>query len=93
MSVEQAKMAVVQFVSDCLSHGVRCALINHGKGEGRRQPAMLKSCIAHWLPQFGAVLAFHSAQKYQGGVGATYVMLKKSDAERRENLEQHQRRP
>ena len=92
MTVEQARVAVIQFVRDCLSQDIRCALINHGKGEGRRQPAVLKSCVAHWLPQLADILAFHSAQQHQGGVGATYILLKKSDAKRRENLEQHQRR-
>jgi len=83
-TVEQARVAVIQFVRDCLLHDIRCALINHGKGEGRQQPAVLKSCVAHWLPQLADVLAFHSAQKNQGGVGATYIMLKKSDAKRQD---------
>ena len=92
MTVEQARVAVVQFVRDCLSQDIRCALINHGKGEGRQQPAVLKSCIAYWLPQLTDILAFHSAQRHQGGVGATYILLKKSDAKRQDNLERHQRR-
>lgn len=92
MSVEQARVAVYQFVCDCMSNDVRCALINHGKGEGRLNPAVLKSHLAHWLPQIEAVLAFHSAQKHHGGSGATYLLLKKSMKKRQENLEQHQRR-
>ena len=92
MTVEQARAAVIRFVRDCLSRDIRCALINHGKGEGRQQPAVLKSCIAYWLPQLTDILAFHSAQRHQGGVGATYIMLRKSDAKRQDNLERHQRR-
>ena len=92
MTVEQARMAVIQFVRNCLSQDIRCALINHGKGEGRQQPAVLKSCIAYWLPQLEEILAFHSAQQHQGGLGATYIMLKKSDSKRQDNLERHQRR-
>jgi DNA-nicking Smr family endonuclease len=87
MTVEQARVAVIEFVRDCLLRDIRCALINHGKGEGRQQPAVLKSCVAHWLPQLAEVLAFHSAQNNQGGVGATYIMLKKSDAKRQERFE------
>ena len=49
MTVEQARSAVFQFVKDCMAHDIRCALITHGKGEGREQPAQLKSCVAHWL--------------------------------------------
>ncbi|QFT56849.1 DNA endonuclease SmrA [Microbulbifer sp. THAF38] len=91
-SVEMARSAVVEFVRDCVEADVRCALITHGKGEGRKQPALLKSCINHWLPQLHEVLAFHSAQKQHGGMGATYLLLRKSERKRQENLERHQRR-
>ncbi|SEA13381.1 DNA endonuclease SmrA [Microbulbifer marinus] len=91
-SVELARRAVLEFVRDCVEADVRCALITHGKGEGRKQPALLKSCVNHWLPQLHEVLAFHSAQKKHGGLGATYVLLRKSERKRQENLEQHQRR-
>ncbi|NIB39278.1 DNA endonuclease SmrA [Pseudomaricurvus alkylphenolicus] len=91
-SVEQARTAVFTFIRDCLEYDIRCALITHGKGEGRQQPALMKSCIAHWLPQLDAVLAFHSAQKQHGSTGATYVLLRKSERKRHENLERHQKR-
>lgn len=78
LTVEQARGAVYQFIQDCLANDVRASLITHGKGVGRETPALLKSCVAHWLPQMQEVLAFHSAQKYHGGSGATYVLLKKS---------------
>ncbi|WP_317930028.1 DNA endonuclease SmrA [Halioxenophilus sp. WMMB6] len=91
-TVEMARRALYQFVQDCLAQEVRCALISHGKGEGREQPPILKSCLAHWLPQLPEVQAFHSAQKHHGGTGATYVMLKKSDRKRQDDLERHQKR-
>lgn len=87
MKVEQARRAVYQFVIDCVSNDVRFALITHGKGEGRDQPPMLKSCVAHWLPQLDDVLAFHTAQKQHGSYGATYVLFKKSENKRIENRE------
>jgi len=83
-TVEQARKALWHFVDDCHKHGVRCALVTHGKGEGREQPARLKSCVNHWLRQFDQVLAFHSAQKTHGGVGATYILVKKDSSARRE---------
>ncbi|HEY7883608.1 MAG TPA: DNA endonuclease SmrA [Cellvibrionaceae bacterium] len=92
MTIEQARVEVYQFISDCMAHDIRCALITHGKGEGRAQPALLKSCVAHWLPQFDEILAFHSSQKHHGASGATYVLLKKSERKRQANWEQHQRR-
>jgi DNA-nicking Smr family endonuclease len=91
-SVESARRAVFEFVRDCLEADVRCALITHGKGEGRKQPALLKSCVNAWLPQLDEVLAFYSAQKQHGGLGATYVLLRKSERKRQDNLERHQRR-
>jgi len=35
------------------------------------------------------VLAFHSAQKRDGGTGAVYVMLKKSDDAKQDNRERY----
>lgn len=93
MTVDQARHAVWQFVEDCLRHDIRCALVTHGKGENRLpQPALLKSCVAHWLPQIETVMAFHSAQKQHGGSGATYILLRKSDKKRLENFERHQKK-
>lgn len=92
MTIDQARRAVYQFVRDCMSHDIRCALITHGKGEGRNLPAQLKSCLNHWLPQFDDVLAFHSAQKHHGWVGATYVLLRKSDKKKLETWEMHHKR-
>jgi DNA-nicking Smr family endonuclease len=93
-TVEQARQALWNFLEDCQKHGVRCALVTHGKGEGREQPARLKSCVNHWLRQFDQVLAFHSAQKQHGGVGSTYVLIKKNSQSRQktsESLEQSRR--
>jgi DNA-nicking Smr family endonuclease len=90
MTADQARLTIYHFVRDCITHDIRCALITHGKGEGRAIPAVLKSLVAHWLPQIDQVLAFHSAQKHHGGAGATYLLLKKSDRKRLENSERHQ---
>ncbi len=92
MTIDQARNAVFQFIKDCMNNDIRCALITHGKGEGRNLPAQLKSCIAHWLPQFPEILAFHSAQKQHGWVGATYVLLRKSDKKKLETWELHNKR-
>lgn len=91
-TVEQSRQAVWGFIKDCYQQGVRCGLITHGKGQGREEPAKLKSCVNHWLPQIDTVLAFHTAQKQHGGLGATYILLKKSSASRQRTGEQHQHR-
>ena len=92
MNVEQARQTIFLFVKDCIANDVRSALITHGKGEGRKTPALLKSCVNHWLPQFDEVLAFHSAQKQHGSYGATYVLLRKSDRKRLEAKETYSRK-
>jgi DNA-nicking Smr family endonuclease len=92
MSVAIARRAVLEFINDCHGANLRCVLITHGRGEMREQPALLKSCVNHWLRQLDAVLAFHSAQRHHGGFGATYVMLRKSDQKREENKERYSRR-
>ncbi|WP_024461282.1 DNA endonuclease SmrA [Marinimicrobium sp. LS-A18] len=93
MTVEESRRAVFQFVQDCMAQDIRCGLITHGKGVGRETPALLKSCVAHWLPQMHEVLAMHSAQPQHGGSGATYILLRKSERKRQENWErQHKRR-
>lgn len=93
MTVETARLAVLQFIVDCIAHDIRCALITHGKGENRQpQPALLKSHVAHWLPQIDSVMAFSSAQKHHGGTGSTYLLLKKSQRERLENTEKYQKK-
>lgn len=91
-TVEQSRQAVWDFIRDCNKQGVRCGLITHGKGYGREEPAKLKSCVNHWLAQIESVLAFHSAQKQHGGLGATYILFKKSSASKRRTSEQHQHR-
>ncbi|MDF9391344.1 MULTISPECIES: DNA endonuclease SmrA [Methylococcus] len=83
LSVEEARRAVFEFIRDCMKHDMRTVLINHGKG-GREagKPTYLKSYVARWLPQLDEVLAFHSAQRWHGGTGAVYVMLRKSERQK-----------
>ncbi len=93
LTVEQARLAVFQLVRDCLKHNLRVCLISHGRGVGRKTPALLKSCVAFWLPQLPEVLAMHSAPQHLGGTGATVVLLRKSEKARQENFETYSRRP
>lgn len=91
-TVEQARSALTLFVVDCLDNDLRCVLVTHGRGEGRATPALLKSCVNHWLREIAEVLAFHSARPWHGGRGSTYVLLRKSERKKRENWElQHKR--
>lgn len=89
-TVEDARKEVYQFIRDCHRYGLRTIIILHGKGE--RNPdkvALIKSHLASWLIELDEVLAFHSAQKYHGGAGAVYVMLRKNEIEKQKNRERH----
>lgn len=81
----EARREVFQFIADCQRYDIRSAIILHGKGELSEPKAFLKSCVNTWLKQIPQVLAFHSAQKHHGGVGALYVLIKKSDQKKQEN--------
>jgi DNA-nicking Smr family endonuclease len=83
--MQQARTEVFQFIQDCQKYDIRSAIILHGKGELGEPKAFLKSCVNVWLKQIPEVLAFHSAQKKHGGVGALYVLIKKSDNKKLEN--------
>jgi hypothetical protein len=93
LTVEQSRLAVFQLVRDCMKHSLRVCLISHGRAVGRQTPALLKSCVAFWLPQLPEVLAMHSAPQHLGGTGATVILLRKSDKARQENFETYSRRP
>jgi DNA-nicking Smr family endonuclease len=92
MTVLKARREVYRFVQECWHSEVRCALVIHGKGRGQEgEPrALLKSCVACWLPRFSEVLAFHSAQRRDGGTGAVYVLLKKGALQKERNRRRFQ---
>ncbi|MDP5254236.1 MULTISPECIES: DNA endonuclease SmrA [unclassified Vibrio] len=91
-SLEQARNEVVSFLKQCLRMDIRTALIVHGKGAGANPPALMKSYVAHWLTQIRDVQCVHSAQRFHGGSGAVYVLLRKSAEKKLETRERHQKR-
>lgn len=94
-TVAQARELVYQFVEDCMRNDIRVAIIVHGKGDRTPDPdsqAMIKSYINKWLRDLDNVMAFHSAQRYHGGLGAVYVLLKKTEKARLDDWEKHQKR-
>ncbi|MGO3345482.1 MAG: DNA endonuclease SmrA [Marinomonas sp.] len=94
-TVAQARELVYQFAEDCIRNDIRVAIVVHGKGDRTPDPdkqAMIKSYINKWLRDLDSIMAFHSAQRYHGGLGAVYVLFKKSDKARLETWEQSQKR-
>ena len=97
-TVEEAREALLAFVRDCREHDVRCGLVMHGKGLhskeenlAGRKPARLKSYVVYWLKEIPEVVAFCSAQPRDGGVGAVYVLFRKTEKMKEANRRLHGR--
>lgn len=79
MIAEEAKSAVVEFVSKSRARKERCVLVICGQGIHSSSPGgVLRGEIAAWLSQGSAshaVAAFTSAAREDGGAGAVYVLL------------------
>lgn len=91
-TLEQARDEIVSFIRRCLRMDLRTIIIVHGKGNRSTPPAMMKSYVAYWLPQIEDVQCVHSAQRFHGGTGAVYVLLRKSPNKKLETREYHQKR-
>jgi len=78
-TIAEAGVALADFLDDTRSAGLRCVCVIHGKGHRSTagRPA-LKAQVNQWLRDAGYVLAFSSAQARDGGMGAVYVLLKRS---------------
>jgi DNA-nicking Smr family endonuclease len=90
MTVEIARREIFEFILQCQQLGLRSVLLIHGKGSSsadKERSSILKGCVDHWLRELEIVQAFHSAQPQHGGTGALYVLLRKSEDQKRENRE------
>ncbi|MGR2737003.1 DNA endonuclease SmrA [Billgrantia sp. Q4P2] len=89
----ECRRALPPFIHDAYAHDLRSVLIVHGRGQEIDSPAnVLRSYLAKWLAQFEEVQACVSAQQADGGLGATWVMLRKSERARADNRERQQKR-
>jgi len=90
MTVEVARREIFEFIVESQQLGLRSVLLIHGKGSSnveKERSSILKGCVDHWLRELEIVQAFHSAQPRDGGTGAAYVLLRKSEEKKRENRE------
>ena len=73
---EEAREALLGFLSDASRRGQRCVRVVHGKGHGSpgRRP-VLKAKAQRWLAQCADVIAFAQASGPQGGAGALIALL------------------
>ncbi|GHE19539.1 DNA endonuclease SmrA [Halomonas urumqiensis] len=91
--LEECRRTLPSFIQDAYAHDLRSVLVIHGRGQSIDSPPnVLRSYLAKWLVQFPEVQAFVSASQADGGLGATWVMLRKSDRARANNRERQQKR-
>ena len=92
MKFDEARLTLYKTIKDCHERGVRSLLLQHGLGlKSKPFPAFLKSYVNQWLRQIDMVIAFHTAQKQHGGLGAVYVLLKKHPNQKLINRERNRR--
>ena len=81
LTKKDAENVVRKFLINSHSRGLRCVLIVHGRGLNSPDSIpVLKERLPIWLnrgPARKIVMAFSSAQPYDGGTGAIYVLLRK----------------
>jgi DNA-nicking Smr family endonuclease len=79
LGAAQAKEAFENFLNETIRSGKRAVLIIHGRGISSPGEPVLKNKVSEWLTRSHWrkwVIAFTSAQSYDGGAGATYVLLR-----------------
>lgn len=82
-TTDEAREALIQFLTECQRRDARCVRIIHGKGlRSKNREPVLKAKVANWLMQRDAVLAFCQARQVDGGSGAVIVLLKAKTARR-----------
>ena len=79
MTSNEASLVLKLFISESVQDGLTCVRVIHGKGlgSGPRGP-VIKQQVNRLLRRWDQVLAFISARQVDGGTGAVYVLLKKS---------------
>jgi DNA-nicking Smr family endonuclease len=82
MTQDEAHHALSRFIRNARGSGKRCVLVITGRG--RMGGGVLRSAVPRWLnePEFRPLLlAIATAQPWDGGVGALYVMLRRTQTD------------
>ncbi len=70
LTVEEALPKIDDFLNDTYCAGLHYVRIVHGKGSGA-----LRQAVSRYLGTHPLVKAYHPADRYNGGPGATEVVL------------------
>lgn len=75
-----AWLRLMNWLNSAVDNNHRCVLVITGKGSGygpERDMGLIKAQTPQWLAGHPKVLAFHTAQAKDGGMGAVYVLLRR----------------
>jgi len=84
--VTEAREVFENFLKGAVTSGKRAVLIIHGRGLSSPGEPILKNKVTEWLTRGHWrkwVIAYASAQSYDGGTGATYVLLRQRPVTKR----------
>lgn len=87
--VHEAEAALHRFIKQSIARGCQAVLIVHGRGLRSPHKPVLKGKVFQWLtrgPLRAHVIALASARTYDGGAGATYVLLRRKPLGKRERI-------
>lgn len=80
-TVDDAHIALIEFIKKNYFEGKRCLLIIPGRGKNSPMGrGVLRDSLEHWItkdPLKRVVLAFSTAVPKHGGAGAVYILLRK----------------
>ncbi len=91
LKLNDARNKLLQIIDGALYRGERNLLLISGKGGAGAAACLMKSALMTWLKLLPEVQAYHTAIRQDGGTGAFYVMLRKSDAKKIHDKEIHRK--
>jgi len=74
-TVDEAQEELSRFVNQSRKKGLSCIKIIHGRGLRSPRGPVLKEAVRQWLRRHS--LAYATARHMDGGLGATYVLLRR----------------
>lgn len=77
-SLKEARPLIEEFLREAVRKGYRCVKIIHGRGLRSSRGPVLKNAVTTWLQKDFRkwVVAYATAKASDGGLGATYILLK-----------------
>lgn len=84
LSQTEAQQRLDEFLFTCSHRNIRCVRVIHGKGNNsQNHEGVLKKRIPGWLATrrlSQLIIAYTSAPPTDGGIGATYILLRRHSA-------------